>query len=90
MATYGWGLLSRIPLFEDRPRVRTPPEVLRDFAISSFIGYRYATHPLTRVLIDTSNISSRGVGGPSDYPTSTTAPGGKGRTVRTAPGSNGQ
>jgi hypothetical protein len=74
LATYGWGLFRYLDVLEDRPRHRTPPEVLSDFAFNAYLGYRYTTDPLSRVMIDLSNIRSRGVGGPSDAPTSTTAP----------------
>lgn len=73
MATYGWGLMSRIP---DKygirlTDVRTPAQWAVDTAVNVFVGYRYATDPFTRVVVDATR--SSGVGGPTDSPTSTTA-----------------
>jgi hypothetical protein len=82
--------MSRIPdkYGITKDDVRTPAQWAVDTAVNVFVGYRYATDPFTRVVVDATR--SRGVGGPSDIPTSTTAPGGKGRTARTAPGGKGR
>jgi len=101
MGIYGTGFITNLVMSTDEdwyPAYRwdkpsSPYYHLRpDRLIRNF---HYFTDPSVRLRYDLQKLDreiiSRGGGGPSGTtPTSTTAPGGKGRIARTAPGSKGR